>query len=110
VGQFAEEFPQELKLKFILERLRHATHRLGGCPGRALMQGRGVGFVVSHVPSAAAEGHGAPIFVGVWGWDTGEVGFVLSHPSPEKAKDGAPGVRDLILLDVTCLLFRRARP
>jgi hypothetical protein len=36
--KFSENFPQGLKPTFILRRFRHATHPLGGCPARALIQ------------------------------------------------------------------------
>ena len=36
--KFSKNFPQGLKPTFILRRFRHATHPLGGCPARALIQ------------------------------------------------------------------------
>jgi hypothetical protein len=56
VGRFGEAFPQGLKASFILERLRHATHPLGGCAGRALIQGRRFGTVLSHPVSCCSCG------------------------------------------------------
>jgi hypothetical protein len=39
-GCFGADLDRGLKPAFILERLRHATHPMGGCPARALIQSK----------------------------------------------------------------------